>query len=65
MTINTYQVTMENTRNGKVRRVTVKAEDRWNAEAIAEMNNRDHAAVDSKRVPEPVRFNRFPTMLGN
>lgn len=46
----TYTVSMENTRNGNPKKVTIQAADRFEAEAIAEMKYRGFAATDSKIV---------------
>lgn len=46
----TYTVSMENTRNGNPKKVTIQASDRFEAEAMAEMKYRGFAATDSKIV---------------
>lgn len=64
--LNTYKVTMERKRDGKVKKVTIAYQhDRFEAEVVAEQRYPDYAAVDSTRIPNPVRENRFPTMLGS
>jgi hypothetical protein len=45
-----FKVSMENTRNGNSKTVTVIAADRFEAEVVAEMKFKGFAATDSRLV---------------